>query len=272
MNYLVARLKGKRGEILKVLSTKLSAFEQPDGFESKEYDPRYKLEDDERFVLENFSRSKYKNELIAQTISTTNLNQIEKNQYSEINYLCSIQGDLVFFQKMNASQLYHKKWFQISGTPDLMKDAPILVINEEPDAVYNKQDDTLAFRNIARIKTVFYGVEELYREATDKEVDTFLKKDFIKPTDDYSVASVKTNNRKRIALAMDTLKRFKKEDQQNIFKYIKDYCPELKFENDAFNISSEEDLKKVLFGIEERYYTTIRTHEKRLANSVTKIG
>lgn len=272
MNYLVAKLKGKKGEILKILSTEEKVFEQTYNYDSKKYDPRYKLEDDEMFVLNNFSESHYKNDLIGQSFNTVEYNQIKTNQYREINFLCCAQGELLFFQKMSSNQLYKKKWFQISDTPDLMKNVPILVINDNIDAVYNTKKDTLYFRDIARIKAIFPGVEELYREATVNEVKAFLNNDFIKLTDDYSADKVKTSNRKRIALVIDAMKKYSKKEQNGILKYINEYCPNIEYKNSAFHVGNEEDLKHVLYGLEERYYTTIRTKEKRVANSVTTIA
>ena len=71
-------------------------------------------------------------------------------------------------------------------------------------------------------------------------------------------------------MAMDTLQTFTSRQKQTIFKYIKEYCADLAFDKDnqTFSISSEEDLKKLLYGIEQRYYTTKLGNEKRLANSV----
>jgi len=271
MNYLVAKTKGIKGDTLKVLSSDESIFDLPNISENKEYTASYKLEDDEWFVLKKFSESNYKNDFIVKSFSTTDLNQIKPDQYSKINFLCSIQNDVHIFQKMSSKQLFKKKWFQIKDTPDLMIDVPILVIDENIDAIYNKKDDSLYFKNIVRIKSIFKGIEELYREATNEEVNTFLKQEFIILKDDYSVKSVKTLNRKRIALAMDTLKNYSPQDKKSIFKYIKGYCPDVPFDNNAFNISNEEHLKKILFGIEQRYYTTILGNEKRLANSVIKL-
>ena len=58
------------------------------------------------------------------------------------------------------------------------------------------------------------------------------------------------------------------EDRANIFDYIGEYCPELRTEDDTFSVGSEEDLKMVLFGIEQRFYTTPVGGKKRIANSV----
>jgi len=73
---------------------------------------------------------------------------------------------------------------------------------------------------------------------------------------------------------MDTLNSFSKPDKKNILKYIGEYCSELKYDNkkSKYSISSEDDLKKLLFGIEQRYYTTkFGKKEKRVANSILKL-
>ena len=53
--------------------------------------------------------------------------------------------------------------------------------------------------------------------------------------------------------------------------YIHEYCPKVNFKDESFEIKTEEDLKDVLFGIDQRYYTTPFGHEKRLANSITPV-
>ena len=54
-----------------------------------------------------------------------------------------------------------------------------------------------------------------------------------------------------------------------MFDYIKDYYPNLKLNNGKAQISNEEDLKNILYGLEERFYTTLISKEKRIANSIT---
>ena len=78
-------------------------------------------------------------------------------------------------------------------------------------------------------------------------------------------------NRKRIALALETLKGFKQEEKKKVFSYVAQYCPNLSFSNGSFSISSEEELKLLCFGIEQRFFTTPVGGEKRLANSIIRI-
>ncbi len=115
---------------------------------------------------------------------------------------------------------------------------------------------------------IFKRIDELYREATDGETEEFLKNDFVVLRNEYDASKVKTANRKRIALAMKTLSALNTEEKRNIFQYIGEYCPDLKTEKNAFLVGNEDELKMVLFGIEQRFYTTPVGDEKRIANSV----
>lgn len=62
------------------------------------------------------------------------------------------------------------------------------------------------------------------------------------------------------------------QEKKGMFDYIKDYYPNLKLENGKAQISNEEDLKNILYGLEERFYTTLISKEKRIANSITTAG
>lgn len=55
----------------------------------------------------------------------------------------------------------------------------LLVIKDIPDAVYIIKDDKLIFRTLSSISNIFKGIEDLYREATNTEVQQFLESDFI---------------------------------------------------------------------------------------------
>jgi hypothetical protein len=148
---------------------------------------------------------------------------------------------------------------------------PIIVLNNYVDAVYKAAEDQLYFKDIVKVKSIFRGIEELYREATNAEVDGFLGQDFIGLVNGFSGISVKTANRKRIAQVIDTFNNFSASDRQSIFQYIHQYCADVPLSGDIFQVGSEDHLKKILFGIEQRYYTTPLGSEKRLANSVIAI-
>lgn len=271
MNYLIAKLKGNGNNFLKVIASKNDILEMPDLTNIQNYTPEYKLEDDEWFKLDNFLSKNYKNGLIEQPFNGISLNQITVDKYKDIKYLCSKQNNFFLFQKMSIAQLLTKKWFKIADSPTLQTDKPIIVINEWIDAVYDKSNDILYFKEIAKIQPMFKGIESLYRTATQTEVDSFLTQSFITLGSSYTSADVKTANRKRIAMALDTLNSFTPSEVTQVVNYTKSYCPSVPTSGSSFVINTEDHLKLVLFGIEQRYYTTLIHPEKRLANSILEM-
>ena len=72
-------------------------------------------------------------------------------------------------------------------------------------------------------------------------------------------------------MAKDTLERLNDEEKATVFDYIGEYCPEIRIENGKFAINNDEELKLFLFGVEQRFYTTIVGSEKRIANSIVTL-
>lgn len=147
-----------------------------------------------------------------------------------------------------------------------------VAISKYADAVYIQGEDTLYFTSLSKIAPIFKGIGELYREATDEETQKFLSSEFICCSDNFDSSHVKTANRKRIAMAMDTLTGYNENEKKKIFKYIGNYSDIYDSVHNIFNISNEEELKHLLWGIEQRFYTTVVGHEKRAANSIISLS
>ncbi|PQJ08796.1 hypothetical protein CJD36_022345 [Flavipsychrobacter stenotrophus] len=274
MNHLIAKVKGRTGDIFKVISANKDFFTLPDDLDNPAaYNSDYKLDDDEWFAIENFATQSFCIDLLTKQFVPTEYLQLAANNYNKLEYLCSYQSGVYYFQKLAARQLLRKNWIYFSTTPALIENEPIIVINDVPDAVYIKNTDTMYFKKLTSISSIFIGIDSLYRTATQQETQNFLEAGFIKLENGYSEASVKPANRKRIAMAMDALNSFDAKGKKSILNYIKDYCPNLTFDTKAknFSIGTEEDLKQLLYGIGERYYTTKLGNEKRLANSIKKL-
>ncbi|GLT16560.1 hypothetical protein GCM10007938_03360 [Vibrio zhanjiangensis] len=274
MKHLIAFAGVRSGGLHKVLSTPDEIFAQQDLTNRVAYSPSTNLDDDEWFYIEQFSGKGYENDFVAKQspINTTTLNQLPVEKFEKIKYLCCEDGTKKYFQKLLPSQLISKKWFSVSDAPVLESNKKIISFSNTPDAIYDSASNELYFRDIAKVKAIFKGIEELYREATQEEVTEFLQQDFIELTEGYDVTSVKVSNRKRIAIAVDRISDYSATQKQEIFDYIHEYCPNVTFKDGKFSISSENDLKYVLFGIDERYYTTMLGKEKRLANSVISMA
>jgi len=279
-NYLLAEIKkrGKGEKTFKIFDEEKEIYTLPTDLDNpKVYNSDYKLEDDEWFHIANFSETEYCIDILKTDFISTEHNQITRKQLSKIKYLFAHQqhGEdaYFFFQKINKSQVVHKRWFTMSDAPVLETGQTIVFINDVADAIYSVNEDILYFKRLSSISSIFNGISELYRVATQKETEKFLKEDFINLEEDFSADNVGKANRKRIAMAVDTFNDFSNNDKDKIFSYIKDYCKDIPYDikNKEFTIKNEEGLKNLLWGIEQRYYTTKVGNEKRVANSISKV-
>ena len=234
-----------------------------------EYSAGAVLEEGEWFKVVEASQQPYAIDIISQKSDTADYDSLGRGEFSRIEYIFVNNGEAIFFQNISKSKLVSKKRIGcIWEEYEYESDSEEIAINNLPDAIYSIEDDILYFRKIEPLVKIFKGISDLYREATDDETEQFLQNDFITLKDDYGKESVKTANRKRIALAVKTLSELTTEEKDNIFNYIGEYCPTLKTEDNSFAIGNEDELKMVLFGIEQRFYTTLVGGEKRIANSI----
>ena len=237
-----------------------------------EYDTRASLDIGEWFVIKNASKQPFAIDIIQKQFDSLDFDLLTKADFSQIEYLFIVSDKYIFFQNIGKSKLVSKKSIISFGESfKYRSDSEEIVVNDLPDAIYDNKKDILYFKKIESIVRIFKGIINLYKEATDEETEQFLKSNFLTLKDGYGVANVKTANRKRIALANDTLSKLNNKDKRNIFLYIKDYCPKLYTKENTFSVSNENELKMVLFGIEQRFYTTPIGKERRVALSVSSI-
>ena len=274
MKYLFAYLGRRSGGLKKVLSTEEELFEDLDLSSIAPYSASYKLEEEQWFCLEEFSSNNYQNSFISadSPISTVDYHQIQVDEYQKIKYLCYEFDGSKYFQRKYPSNIISQKWISISGEPVLQDNTKILTLHSSPDCIYHIQDDKLYFRDLTKIKGMIKGIEELYREATQEEVVEFFAEEFIELKGGFGPDNVQVANRKRIAQVSDRLSQLDDDGRAYIVDYIHAYCPDIEYDDGKYSIANEVELKSVLFGIDERYYTTGLDSEKRLANSIQKLN
>lgn len=238
------------------------------------YSPDHNLDEDSWFKIEQFSQQPFCIDLLKSNFDSKDYDDLKKEQFINIAYIFAIQSDNFFFQKVTPSLFIKKKVIGFGEAAAIEEGSNRLVINDQPDALYFKKSDALVFRNLATISSIFKGIDALYREATKQETEAFLQSEFIELKNNYDVSKVSKPNRKRIALAMDSLAKMSEQDKVGILAYIGDYCDQkLKFDQASkkIEISTDHELKLLLYGIEQRFYTTLFGQQKRLANSVQNL-
>lgn len=276
MDYIFAKLKIRASENEKF--RRVSATDElvyPEISECIEnplhYNSETLLDKDNCFMIQDFSTKSFCGTLIKNGFDSPDYDQLTADEFENVDYIFVKRNNDLLFQNISKSKCVIRKGIIHTGEDFIYKsDNRTLLINYYPDAVYISASDTLYFSKLEAITSIFKGISELYREATNKETEAFLNREFIALENDFSAHKVKTLNRKRIAIAIDTLSTLNETDKNNIFEYITDYCPTLNYQNDRFTIGNEKELKDLLYGIEQRFYTTPVGNERRLANSVIK--
>lgn len=272
MNHLIAKVKTRQKQNVYKLISDITVYDiAPASFQLVDYETDHNLDQDSWFKIDNFSGKEYCVDLLKKTFISTDYNEISGAHFKKIDYLCAVQSNNFCFQKINNSAFLKKKILCFGESIEIEENASRLFINSEPDAVYIKDTDTLAFKNLATISSIFRGIDILYKEATNDEVTSFLGQSFIQISNGYGLDKVSKPNRSRIALAMDTLASFNDGNADDIISYINEYCgSKLRYDDNkkVYDIANDEELKFLLYGIEQRYYTTPIGKEKRLANSI----
>ncbi|ELA9294486.1 MULTISPECIES: ATP F0F1 synthase synthase [Vibrio harveyi group] len=273
MDHVLAKVKGLRKKPYRKLISNSSLFDvvQVDVNTCIPYDPDHNLDEDAWFKVDGFSQRDYCIDILKSQFDSKDYDDLTKEQFGKIGCVFSVQSGDFYFQKVTPSLFIRRKTVAFGEVATIEENANRLVINGKPDAIYFAQSDTLIFTSLATISSIFKGIDALYKEATDQEVEQFLEEDFIELSDDYNLEKVSKPNRKRIALAMDTLDAMEPNERDQMLTYIHSYCDQkLRFDKDngKFEINTDDELKYLLYGIEQRFYTTPLSHERRLANSV----
>ena len=274
MNQLIAKIKNKKRsgfDGFKKIISDIECYNTPTNFESLNYDPNTLLDIGQWYYIDHFSMKTFCIDIIKEDFCSVDIDSLDKDDFQKIDYLLSCQDDIYYFQKVRPAQLVKKKRLWSLGESYMFDANNIsIVINTFPDAFYKKQDDILYFQKLETISSIFKGIEVLYREATNEEVESFLNSDFIKVNESINKAEIGKLSRKRIAMAITTLNSFNDEQKQAVIQYTKENSG-LMFENNKFVLTNEEDIKKLAWGISERYYETPVSRQKRVANSVINL-
>ena len=279
MNHTIAkiRFRGAGSKYRKIL-TGATLYTLPDDLEPHvDYSPTHNLDDDSWFGIEGFSQKDYCLDILRSVFVSAEYNTLlSREEADKIDFIFSYQDEnneqVYYFQNITKSQLQYKKFIRLGDNYTFNDTSQNITINSLPDAIFMSNSDILYFKRLSSVSGIFDGIDSLYREATQEETATFLASDFINLHDGYSADDVKQANRKRIALAVDTINRFDDEQRRVVFDCIREYYPDLMDENGAFKVSTETDLKLLLYGIEQRFYTTPDGRERRIANSIIQIN
>lgn len=265
MNYLIAKLKNEFKSILAKSDTIVKNIPK-NSDEIIVYDPNHKLNEDEWFVLNDFSKEPFFIEELKQSFSQSSINQIKNNQYNDIQFLLMYQNNQIHIQRITSSKfINHKTFLDYSGQPMITEQKKQIEIKDMSDAIYFQREDQLIFKDLGKLRPIFKGISELHREATKEEVLQFLAIPFI-ILSGFDDKKVGTLNRKRIADVKVKYDSLSMKKRKLLIQYAKANAG-IDISNNKLEIKNDVDLKNLLYAMDQRYYFADIYEEKRIATA-----
>lgn len=275
-NFVLAKIKGKKNYKLlsleKIYEDVVTTTSKNEQFSLENTVDDTVKESDVWFYIPDFSNTNYCNSELISIGNSAEYKELNSTSFSEIKYIISCQENLLCFQKVSKSKIIKKKFLSLRNAKVELNTGDILFIKDEPDIIFSKNENRLYFKDISVAATIFTNLKDLYRSATDSEVTNFFGNSFIKISKNYNEQSISIPNRRRIAKYGKIIDSKNENEKAVLFEYIRQYVPEIPIESNQFIVSNDDELKKLLYGIGQRYYTTSIDSEKRVALSIKSIS
>ncbi len=282
---LYAKTNGKDGGHKIIFSNK-AEIEQTDFFDIPdidtgklyEYNPEMNLEIDEWFYIDlDDEHMQCVEEYIINAADSVNINPIESSDYSKIIAVYKTFGvDKVSFvlEKItNSSRITNRRFLNLFGDhPELIMQQSSIIFSGKVDAYFDGER-RIYFKSFSTIRSLFDGIEDYYREATQSEVEEFCACSILQVAD-HATDKIGIRSLKRIAAIMADPEINLKDDKflQKLKTYACKY-PEsqLQLEDEKIVINNEKDLSAFTMLAGGRYYKSELTGEKMAATSATKL-
>jgi hypothetical protein len=251
----------------------------------RKFQPDYKLDDDEWFYVDINADDKamMMAPYLPAVESTVDANNIISSQYKELAVLYLASKDSNGKIKIIFNRIFDKFYitskvflkFIDSGEAAVTTEENIVEFNSNVDAYWDDATSKLYFKSYSTIKPLFKWIEKFYRSATSEEVDSFITSGFFKVEKSFKSENLGERALKHIAGIIDE-KSIDFSDlavRKKYNEYAKGYS-ESGFsinEDGKFILTKVSDLTHVINLLQERYYTSQITNEKRVAHSTSNI-
>ena len=242
---------------------------------SREFDPEIKLEHDEWFYVEiDDSHMSMVKEYEDKFLNTAGLNDVNEAEFSKIDLIFrKVENDGLVFQKITQSKrLVDKSILKLRhrrAERTIIENG--IELKSENDAYFDG-NDKLYFKNFRTISSLFKGLDDYYRIASQAEVDEFKEFNLVRFVKEFKI---KTNNLKMLAVLKDYGIDLNDIAVKSTLLRTYSQYPNQEFElddNQNFIIDSNRKLTCLLKLALGRLYTNSITHHKMEANHAKKLN
>lgn len=251
----------------------LTAIKDGDKDSFIDYDPKDKIDSEQWFILKEFS--KINESQIVLPEQTISFNKVEPSNYKEIEFISSFLpnygtfGKVFLLNRVTPSLCIKGKSILNFETkiPTITDNPKILLLKDIPDGIYVPELDVLIFKNIDPLKPIFPSLEKLYRAASREEVEKIFNSPLIDLSIPYEEIGI--SNLKRINGEFS--RKIEDLTIEEINKKNKDYGLGLHCENGKVRLCTSNDVKNLLFILDERLYEGEASGQKRIATAIRQI-
>ena len=241
------------------------------------FDPEAQLEHEDWFYIEidDIHMSMVK-EYGDKFLSTVSLNDVTEEEFTKIDLIFrKVKNDGLVFQKITKSKrMVDKsilKWIPNIGKPERTIIENGIELKSAIDAYFDG-NDRLYFKNFRTIRSLFKGIDDYYRIASQAEVDEFKQFNLVSFVSDFEI---KTNNLKMLAVLKDYGIDLNDIGVKKTLLRSYSQYPNQEFEldeNQNFIIDSNRKLTCLLKLALGRLYTNPITHHKMEGNHAKKLN
>lgn len=238
-----------------------------------EFSPKWKLGEEEVFYLDLTNDTEIIKEYIDNLESTGSCATIASKYLSSIEciYVDKKVEDnhYIRFQRIWGRYCFHRPFlsFTDEGDCSLSSNQNIVMLNNRTDAYWNGAEKRLYFWNYSHIKKLFPGIEKFYREAQKADIEKFKKISYL----DVINENFSNRSRQKIAIMVDE-DIFANKSLETLKEYAENYGKKLPITNEnKISIQSNKDIELLYKVVNELFYTSEISKEKRETNSVTPI-
>ena len=172
-------------------SSQYSSFYHP-GIELLHYAPGYKLDPDQRFVIDDFDLPCWLTEMRSTTVGSLDPIRTEAKLMASISSLAGLGQDengreLILFQNFSRSRVIEPgRLLLMAGWPYIVSDHAV-ALDSRLNAVYFVENRRLIFDNFRAVNT-FLPLHEHFEPATEEKILSILAHDKLAPEDPLALA------------------------------------------------------------------------------------
>lgn len=197
--------------------------------------------------------------------SSSDVNVIDKEHFPNLSFLFTGDKDYnIKFQRIYNKYFFKKSFlnFSDSSVCQINENQELITLTGKVDIYWNDAEKRLYFHDFRIAKSILPEIDKFYRTASDIEINKFSQIDIL----DVSQNDYGSRARQKIASMLDD-NIFKDKTVDELREYAEKYNKSLNIVDGKIKLENNKDIELMYQVVNQLFYTTDLTNEKRRTNS-----